>query len=369
MSAFFSVIIPVYNMEEYIDECVMSVLNQTYTSFEIIIIDDGSSDSSRTKCYQYEKSYPDKITVLHQKNTGALFARINGIQKAKGNFCIFIDSDDTIQPCCLRCLSEIIEGENDVDIILYNHNLQIENKRRLLKAEPLFEKDLCSIGKLDVYKNILYSVNMNSLCFKAIRTILLKDDNTDYRAFQNRIYGEDLLQSLYAITQAKKIRYCAEPLYNYRIRSSSVSHRVKLSLAETRYNRPLLDLLFYYMDIWGLKSKEMLEQYYVRCLKELSWTFSECYFSSKKMEEKRGCLRFNWGSLPNPSALLHRKSHYLNPVHKTRLHFLLNKKFHCLILFETMCNVVKMVRNTVCLLILPLISGVKLVQSWLLGVK
>ena len=93
----FSVLIPVYNTEKYIEECLQSVLNQTYQDFEIILVDDGSTDSSGVICDNYQKDYPEKIKVKHKENQGQLASRCVAIKEAKGDYCIFVDSDDSIK--------------------------------------------------------------------------------------------------------------------------------------------------------------------------------------------------------------------------------------------------------------------------------
>ena len=88
-----TVIVPVYNVEKYIKECVDSLINQTYENIEIILVDDGSKDKSGTICDDYAATY-DRIKVIHKKNEGLGFARNTGLRVAKGKFVTFIDSDD-----------------------------------------------------------------------------------------------------------------------------------------------------------------------------------------------------------------------------------------------------------------------------------
>lgn len=106
----FSVIIPIYNSEQYLKECIDSVLKQTLTDFEILCVDDGSSDNSYEIIHEYGKR-DKRIRVLRQKNTGAGTARNNGIDNAKGHYLFFLDSDDFIEPSMLKktyhtCLSD-----------------------------------------------------------------------------------------------------------------------------------------------------------------------------------------------------------------------------------------------------------------------
>ena len=101
-----SVIVPVYNVREYIDRCVTSILQQTYKQFEILLIDDGSTDGSEKRCDNYKES-DERIRVYHKKNGGLSDARNCGIQKAKGEYLTFIDADDYVGPLFLERLLDL----------------------------------------------------------------------------------------------------------------------------------------------------------------------------------------------------------------------------------------------------------------------
>lgn len=93
-----SVVIAVYNKEQYLEETLKSVVNQTFTDSEIILVDDGSTDSSPAICEQFANTYP-RVKVIHQKNAGASAARNRGIREAVGKFLVIVDADDKIEPC------------------------------------------------------------------------------------------------------------------------------------------------------------------------------------------------------------------------------------------------------------------------------
>ena len=102
----FSIVIPIYKVEKYLHECVDSVLNQTFTDFEIILVDDGSPDKCPQICDEYAKQHSN-ISVIHQKNAGIACARNTGIAAAKGEYVICIDSDDyLVDADVLSCINE-----------------------------------------------------------------------------------------------------------------------------------------------------------------------------------------------------------------------------------------------------------------------
>lgn len=120
----FSVIVPVYNLEAYVGDCIDSLLKQIYKAYEIIIIDDGSSDSSRDICDRYEKKYSNVI-VVHKKNGGVVSARKEGTKIARGDYIVCIDGDDTVDNEYLLYFKEIIEkyGADIVTCGYYKYNL------------------------------------------------------------------------------------------------------------------------------------------------------------------------------------------------------------------------------------------------------
>lgn len=117
MCKLFSIIIPVYNVETYLKECVESVLSQQFSSYEILLVDDGSTDFSGQICDAYAAKYP-QIQVFHQKNGGLSEARNTGIRNSKGEYLVFIDSDDKIYPDSLRHLQNVIVKQNRPDFII-----------------------------------------------------------------------------------------------------------------------------------------------------------------------------------------------------------------------------------------------------------
>ena len=107
----FAVIVPVYNVEQYLEKCILSILNQSYRDFELILIDDGSTDRSGEICDVY-CSKDSRIKVIHQNNSGLSNARNKGIREATSDYLVFVDSDDWIDSNSLEAFDEIIEGSS-----------------------------------------------------------------------------------------------------------------------------------------------------------------------------------------------------------------------------------------------------------------
>ena len=115
----YSLIVPVYNVQKYIEKCISSILDQDYANYEIIIVDDGSTDKSAEIIDRIANLNRDKIVSIHQENKGLGGARNTGLEKATGKYVWFIDSDDTIAPYSLKHLDEFIQKQ-EVDILVFD---------------------------------------------------------------------------------------------------------------------------------------------------------------------------------------------------------------------------------------------------------
>lgn len=132
-----SIIVPVFNTEKYLKECIESILNQTYSNIELILVDDGSDDSSPIICAEFEK-LDSRVKFIKQKREGVSSARNKGIISAKGDYCCFVDSDDYLEQDYIQALYDIIQEES-VNIVYCNYKLKYEQsyvrkKARLAKG-------------------------------------------------------------------------------------------------------------------------------------------------------------------------------------------------------------------------------------------
>ncbi|MCT4542600.1 MAG: glycosyltransferase [Vallitalea sp.] len=139
-----SIVIPVYNVEKYLHRCICSVLKQTFANYEIILVDDGSTDNSGSICDEYKRK-DSRIKVIHKKNRGLSAARNTGIENAKSEFITFIDSDDFIHPKMLEILH--------CNIISYKADVSIINYQKVYENEKITMIDL-SENSITLYNNI-----------------------------------------------------------------------------------------------------------------------------------------------------------------------------------------------------------------------
>lgn len=254
-----SIIIPVYNVEKYLSQCLDSVINQTYSNIEIICVIDGSPDNSPEICREYAEK-DDRIIVIEQENQGLSAARNTGIAAAKGEYTIFLDSDDWIElSTCERAVSKI--DEKDYDLIIWSYVREFPNsqKEKMILGNNDTEFDFEGCRKLHRRIFGLYGEelsnpeNADSLVTawgKMYRTDLIK--NIKF-IDTKKIGTEDMLFNCYAMKNVKSAYYIAECLNHYRKDNlSSLTKTYKENLKKQWDN--LYGYMAEYIDKEGLDS-------------------------------------------------------------------------------------------------------------------
>lgn len=194
-----SIIVPIYKVEEYLDECVESIINQTYSNIEIILVDDGSPDRCPQLCDEWAKK-DNRIKVIHKENGGVSSARNAGITLAKGEWVWFVDSDDTAQ---INALEELSEYFNAADLIVFN-----------AKIDKLYTKDEKFFDSY--YFRYQFGFEpWNKLYKKSI----IVDNDLRFDTEEN--VGEDLLFNITYYQYADKYKFSTSKYYNYRVREDS----------------------------------------------------------------------------------------------------------------------------------------------------
>ena len=214
----FSIIVPVYNSEQYIEKCLDSLLNQTYSNYEVICVDDGSKDNSLKILREIEKNNP-RLKVIHQNNSGCVIARKNGVRKSSGEYCLFVDSDDWIDYDALNILYKYINMYNDVDILKFA--IRYEPSGKIMQQYDMINHLLSDEEIYQIKKELITNSKYNNLANQVFKKKLFDIDN---QAFQNKInQGEDLIINLELFNKSKKIVLINEPLYHYYINESSIT--------------------------------------------------------------------------------------------------------------------------------------------------
>lgn len=215
-----SVIVPIYNAEKYLNKCINSIINQTYKTIEIILIDDESIDNSPQICDEYSKK-DKRIKVIHKKNGGVSSARNEGLKTCTGDYILFIDSDDYIEPNCIEeCLNKIEKYNLDIIKFGFIKELNIYKKKNnfTVKTNTLIEKK--DYNDL-IYKYILTSPDFCNIWNSIIKSDICKKINFDI----NLTMGEDFLYFVECVTKSNNIYFLDKHLYHYIINNNSITHK------------------------------------------------------------------------------------------------------------------------------------------------
>ena len=222
MQPLITVIIPVYNIEAYIEKCIRSVIGQTYKNLEIILVDDGSSDNSGLICDKYAKK-DTRIKVIHKKNGGLSDARNAAIDIAAGEYLTFIDGDDYVANSYVEMLYELINEGYDISICGYKDIYETDsdiyedtNEGIKVKPNKILKMSSCEALKMMLYQKFF-------------------DTSAWGKLYKNQLFGggirypvgklfEDLGTTYKLFLASKKIIYCDTKMYFYLQRGGSISN-------------------------------------------------------------------------------------------------------------------------------------------------
>lgn len=261
-----TIIVPVYNVEKYLDRCINSIVNQTYTNLEIILVDDGSPDNCPAKCDEWAKK-DTRIKVIHKENAGAGLARNTGLDYSTGKYICFFDSDDYVDHTLVEKAVDIIQREN-AQIVIFGSNQTFisDNSTIFIPRIPQTENNTFSGRYLtEVFLPDLIDPNRKNAVNKNL-TFSLWSCLFDSRLFTNNnnrfqserdIFSEDSLMLLDIYKSIEKVAVLPEALYYYCENESSISHTVNIRKFDT------------------------LVLFYDRCLKVIKDNFYPCHTQSR----------------------------------------------------------------------------------------
>ena len=275
-----SVIVPIYNVEDYLERCIESICRQTYRNLEIILVDDGSTDSSGAICERYA-AHDRRIRVIHQKNGGLVSARKLGLKASAGDYIGFVDGDDYLEPEMYAALLGIMCREN-VDFVhsgyYVNENPGIYGTGKSTAIQ--IEDDS---RKKDVWEYILSPASARrispSIWSKLYRRELILE--AYYGVPDENSYGEDLLNLCNCVLKASSFYITDRAYYHYVIRPDSMVH--KKSVQNIQREKVLYDALCDLFRRYGLLGElsNDLETFYLysitACIKHLGNTTCQLY--------------------------------------------------------------------------------------------
>ena len=296
-----SVIIPVYNVEKYLNRCVESILNQTYRNLEIILIDDGSTDKSSQLC-DFFSTKDSRIKVIHKKNGGLSSARNVGLDNATGDYIIFIDSDDYINRFYFE---NIIIDISDYDLLIYS--FQTKNNKSIKEISYVRDIDdsICKIDFCRFLTNSRLFANVTNKVFKKNRV-----DNIRFDTSTN--LGEDYEFVMHYFIKISKYKYVKKSFYIYDLTTGSLGFCNKKNTYELKskgnfrklelynmYNYPLdevydefvkafvIDMM--YLIIYQRSSKKEMIKNQEHCMKVFDLTKIKLSFKNKFLVSVFNC--------------------------------------------------------------------------------
>lgn len=251
-----SVIVPIYNVEKWLRECLNSLVNQTVPFYEIILVNDGSIDNSLDICKEYEKKY-ESIRLICQKNKGLSAARNTGMRNCKGDYIIFVDSDDLVQ----LNMNEILNSSlnYDMDILYYDREQKFDIKAKNIYKDRtvILEKNTCS-GIEFFKKEFLFENLVVSACMAVYKTSYLKNNNIEFS--EGLLYEDNLFRIITAF-YARKVSQIKDKLYIRRWRENSTMTSpitLKKVYDLLKINQLIIDFIYenkmFYDDVKFLKS-------------------------------------------------------------------------------------------------------------------
>lgn len=224
MKPLISIIVPVYNIENYLDDCLLSITNQSYENIEIILVDDGSSDKCPALCDKWEQK-DTRIKVIHKKNGGLSSARNVGIDLAQGEYIAFVDSDDFVASVMYEDLYEaIVRTQADIAISKIQNYYEDGHTSPFKSTKWHYVIDKEMILEHTEYLHLCLSTKIETSAWNKLFKRKLFDD---VRFSEGRL-AEDYLMMYYILKNVRKVVYLNKIHYNYRIRQggicSSFSH-------------------------------------------------------------------------------------------------------------------------------------------------
>lgn len=299
-----SVIVPIYNVEKYLDQCIQSLFSQTLSNIEIILVDDQSPDHCPELCDRYAEDHPN-IKVIHKKNAGLGMACNSGLELASGKYVAFLDSDDWIDPEMYYTMFEAAEKyhcdmvftglkrvDNDGELLGYLEHRDTFQLFEKEKIQELAKDMIASSPETAIERTIQMSAKV-----VLYRKEVLQKNNLRFVS-EREVLSEDLHFNLSVLLHSSRVCILPKSFYNYRTTPLSITANVKLTLFE-RYKN-----LYYYVlrecDELGIKNSEQRVQrmFIGFCRTYIRQIFQSSYDSNSKKDTIRNiCEDAEWASI------------------------------------------------------------------------
>lgn len=261
----YSIVIPAYNAEMYIREMIKSIKTQTYKNWELIIIDDGSTDGTAKICDEF---VDDKIKVYHNENKGQIGARVDGISKASGEYTLVVDADDRLHSDCLESINAVLE-KHQYECVAFPYSLCDENMNFTEETVP--PEKIGEMSQKEFMFWIIETLN-HPLYNKVVKTEKIQKGAEE--AIKDRVsINGDYALIIPIVCNTEDVYYLDKSLYDYRVFDKSISHnrRYKQVLDTDVVSKSVVEIL----DAHGLLEQDIKNRVYKKYLSMVVWLISE----------------------------------------------------------------------------------------------
>ncbi len=306
-----SIVVAIYNVEKYVSKCIESILKQTFTDFELLLVNDGSKDGSLAILEKYATT-DSRIKIINKANGGLSDARNVGMKQAQGKYIYFVDGDDFIEDTLLeKCVNQL--EKTDSDMVMFDiYQYYLETGKKEIISNPFSEDKIYSIEDTP---SLLTSIK-NCAWNKMYKLSLFKDNDIEYPW---GYYYEDLGTTYRLLARCKKVSFIREPLYDYlQDRPGNITHQFNFSIYH------VLDMVKITLDDYkklGIYEKYYEELKYLGCINILECLKKTRNVDDEQMTDKfiQVCFWFikqNWPEYPKCKYPIKREKYdwiYMNP--------------------------------------------------------
>ena len=299
---FLTIIVPIYNTELYLDSCIQSILKQSFSDFELLLIDDGSSDRSGEICDSYTKK-DSRVQVFHTDNKGVSCARNLGLSHANGQFVMFVDSDDELPD---NAIANLVSDSVD---------FSVGSSRRLIcgqKQEYRYQEDKYYKNNIDIFFDDSFPISelLDGPCAKLYKTDIIRCNALNFNEKLN--YGEDKLFVYSFLLHAEKIKATKEIVYIQKRREGSLSSNI----SDQRHLKQIIDLLSCYVPIAKIYQdkftcRSVREMFHVDVIQRYVYRYLRIVRSTKEKSLNRQDISFLSGLLKKDDKYMVREERYI----------------------------------------------------------
>ena len=280
-----SVVVPVYNKKEYISKCVDSILGQSYTDMELILVDDGSTDESGKICDDYAR-IDERVKVIHKENSGPLLSRKRGVEESTGEYITFVDADDFVSEKSFELA--IPDMNRNIDIIAFGI-IRYYNDEYLRRDHDFFDEGIYFADQIkkSIYPNMIWNEKRQvygldpSLCNKIFKGGLLKEYYLKIIQMENIHYGEDIMILYPFMIKVNSLSIHHNAYYYHRQRATG---ELADYIIDDKFFDKLYVLYSYLMDVFEEKEifRRQIELFYMKSVMLKGKQYGQInYFSDK----------------------------------------------------------------------------------------